>query len=287
MKKCSRCGEEKDESEFHKHSANKDGLYRHCKSCAKEQDAKRPKVYNVLVKSKCCVKCKEIKIASHFSKKAISKDGLEGQCKACRAIYHKDYAEKNKDKVDSNKRKWRKSNPERANATSSKWHWSKVKNKKYIDELPVTDEPVMEGKFLTVICKSCGRRFFPTNSIVQHRLRSFKGLDNGEFNFYCSDTCKDTCIVYRFNPRQGADPRSDLAVLKSEQQRARDCQTDHLKQLQLDEAGYNYCENCGNPTELVHLHHTQMISKEGMVAVSSAGHLLMCKECHIELHKNC
>ena len=41
MKQCSKCKEEKCESEFYKRKAAKDGLTPHCKACQKVCDQKR------------------------------------------------------------------------------------------------------------------------------------------------------------------------------------------------------------------------------------------------------
>ena len=67
----------------------------------------------------------------------------------------------------------------------------------------------------------------------------------------------------------------------------RSCQTNHLKQLQVDETGYNYCEKCGTEVEEVQLHHTLEVAKFGVEAINSAGHILLCGECHKELTKAC
>ena len=42
-KKCSKCGFEKDTSEFHRDKRCKDGLYSHCKECAREYTRKYAK----------------------------------------------------------------------------------------------------------------------------------------------------------------------------------------------------------------------------------------------------
>jgi NAD-dependent SIR2 family protein deacetylase len=37
MKQCSKCGENKPETEFYNHKQKKDGLYSHCKECHKSK----------------------------------------------------------------------------------------------------------------------------------------------------------------------------------------------------------------------------------------------------------
>lgn len=146
---------------------------------------------------------------------------------------------------------------------------------------------IKQGTFdlLGVECKYCSKIFIPTTQNVKHRINS---INTGIYqnNFYCSDACKNSCKVYRFNSNS-IDPESILYIEKSEKQQARACQTDHLKQLQLDECGYNYCEKCGKEVETIELHHTLEVAKYGLEAISSASHILLCDYCHKELTKLC
>ncbi|MBV5347147.1 hypothetical protein JZU46_02875 [bacterium] len=137
---------------------------------------------------------------------------------------------------------------------------------------------------LGVECKYCSKLFIPTTQNVKHRLTS---IDTGIYqnNFYCSDKCKSSCKVYRFQHNM-VDPDSILYVEKSDRQQARACQTNYLKQLQLDEIGYNYCEKCGE-LNAIELHHTLEIAKYGLEAISSASHILLCNKCHKDLTKQC
>ena len=91
---------------------------------------------------------------------------------------------------------------------------------------------------------------------------------------------------YNFNIRS-VDPRVKSRDLKYETQKVRRCQTDHLKQLQIDEVGYNYCEKCGGRDEVIELHHTLEIAKFGLEAINSAGHILLCGNCHKEVTIAC
>ncbi len=136
---------------------------------------------------------------------------------------------------------------------------------------------------LFVKCKHCHILFPPTVSACRSRIRTTRALGNGESNFYCSDKCKGSCVVFNFKPRS-TDPRSKLFIEKEKRSKTRTCQTDHLKQLQCDEVGHNYCEKCGDIID-VDLHHTQPVGTEN--SISSAGHILLCPGCHVELHAEC
>ena len=132
------------------------------------------------------------------------------------------------------------------------------------------------------ICSNCYHRIKHRNAIEVGHL-----WNNEPFlGVVCSDKCKELCssfgqfcnLIY---------PESKLYKSKTEQQKARNCQTDHLKQLQLDEFGYNYCEKCGKEVDIVELHHTLEVAEFGIEAINSAGHLLVCRTCHKEFTKKC
>ncbi len=243
--------------------------------------------------TKRCSKCEEVKDVAEFSKHKSQKDGLQNRCKACDKAYYeanknkkkaqqKAYREANKDKIKAYDKVYRKENNDKKKALDAT---GLCKSKMLFGKLPSVDNPRWEEGFIVVDCKMCGKPMSPTHQRVNTRVRAVTGKEAGESNFYCSDTCKDACPLYHFNSNN-IDPRSKLYVEKDEQEQARSCQTDSLKQLQCDNVGYNYCEKCGDIID-VELHHTQEVHAEGMNAVSSAGHMLLCAGCHTELHHGC
>lgn len=141
-------------------------------------------------------------------------------------------------------------------------------------------------ELLGVECFYCKKVFVPTSVSVRTRLKAIEGKTTGEAQLYCSDKCKQSCKIYGFNPLS-TDPDSILYVDSLEKEQTRSCQTNHLKQLQLDEYGYNYCEKCGKEQNSIDLHHTLEVARYGREAISSAGHILLCKKCHRELTKQC
>jgi hypothetical protein len=56
----------------------------------------------VLIKK--CTKCGEVKYSKDFYKNTQGKGGLTSQCKSCINEYRKDYVEKNKDKLISDRK---------------------------------------------------------------------------------------------------------------------------------------------------------------------------------------
>ena len=99
MKRCTKCEKWKGESEFSRHSRNKDGLRCWCKQCESEyarkhykRDERRLKKYRSYeeyhrvangVKQKRCRRCGKWKDESRFYRKRKAKDGLAVWCKEC------------------------------------------------------------------------------------------------------------------------------------------------------------------------------------------------------------
>jgi hypothetical protein len=349
MKKCTKCGVEKDESEFNKRKAAKDGLRSQCRDCDNDYNEGFKDRAKVLREQNLdAIKARK-KVYYENNKEWILKhnkeyrDKNEDKLKARNYKYYhankevlvdksKEYAKRNVEKVRESRKKFREANKERLSATRKKYYeknkdrilpqmkeyrdnnpevirerkrlyreknleeislrkrekyMQPCKSRYYHDMLPEIDKPLMKKGFVTVVCKTCGERFIPNTGRVRKRLEAVNSTSLGESNFYCSDSCREACPLYHFDSTRHIDPRSKLYIPKEETEIARRCQTDHLKQLQIDECGHNYCDKCGQSADIVHLHHTQEIHSSGMEAVSSAGHMLMCPDCHMELHKEC
>lgn len=132
IKTCTKCGEGKPLSEFHRSKRSADGRQWACKACAiaaaKSSQANirvRPKR---LVETKVCVGCGAEKSATEFHVRGVSTDGLNSRCKECAcearrgyiatnpeklAEYRKRYASENRDKNLARMKAWRDANPDR------------------------------------------------------------------------------------------------------------------------------------------------------------------------------
>ena len=152
-------------------------------------------------------------------------------------------------------------------------------------QIPLSDGPMADDSgVITVVCKTCGKRFYPTRSQIHSRLKCIRGTWYGESNFYCSDECKLSCPVYHAHSNH-PDPR--LRKPKSVTAKARACQSKTLKQIQCDDNnGQSYCERCGDLID-VELHHTLPVAEYGEGAINPAGHILLCAGCHMALHREC
>ena len=230
---------------------------------------------------KRCSSCGKVKAKKDFGVRKDSLTGLVSNCKDClkayrdsrvaiRAEYDRKYLEKNRD---------RKYNNNKLNNRSL------CNNKDFITKINTKDPrycAIFNVGLVMVRCYNCNNYYTP----IVEEIKNFIKAPSGYANIYCSDACKNSCKVYNFKTTL-LDPESSLYIEKSEKQKARACQTDYLKQLQLDEFSYNYCEKCGTKVETVELHHTLEVAKYGLEAISSASHILLCRECHKELTRQC
>lgn len=124
-KKCYKCGKIKDDSEFYKNKAKKDGLDGQCKKCKNSYNGlrdfkikemwknKNPRDYK---EKKQCPSCGKVKSGSEFYINRFHKDGLSSLCKeCCRKNYKKKqlyYNQKTKQWRDKNREHLRKMNRE-------------------------------------------------------------------------------------------------------------------------------------------------------------------------------
>lgn len=276
MKKCPACKQTKQLSSFHKNRARKDGVNTYCKDCYSKKTYKKSRIAenNRLYKKgqKRCTMCLDVIPLSGF----YSVGGrIKQPCKKCCL---------EKEKVYRGSESYRENRENRVKAQEKKRNSFIKKGSKLIKQVPAIDKPKIKDGFLSVECKSCKNRMFPTYQQALNRIRAFNGDHHGEMNLYCSDKCKAECVVFHFNTRLQVDPRSELYVEKTEAQKARAAQTDKLKKAQCLEVGYNYCERCGDIID-VELHHTLPVSEYGMESIDHDSHMLLCPGCHVALHR--
>lgn len=318
MKKiCTKCLEEKSLSEFYKKKTAGDGRSSHCKSCINKYQKKYREENKELIQANNKEYYQDNKeeltqnakdhyrenkegIAKQRKKHRVNnKEKIADQQRSWRvnnkeglSKKKKQYREENKEVIAAKHKVWRQENKEELTEKKRQYQ---IDNKEEIAmamtlpslykdlKIPLCDNPILTEGGWTVECKMCGKRFLPSRASIQGRIGAYSGKTFGEHNFYCSDECKGACPLFNFKP-QSIDPRSKLFIEKDERNKSRDCQTDHLKQLQCDEVGYNYCEKCGDIID-VELHHTQAVGTTG--SITSAGHLLLCAGCHVKLHASC
>lgn len=127
MKRCHKCGIEKDESEFHKDCTSEDGLRSLCKICVRSYQKAR---YATLALSvpvhedgfqKRCSKCGIIKDFLEFSKDRTHKDGLHCSCKECEDKWHVQNYIKNKDVIKARTSKYWKDHIEQSKLAKRVW----------------------------------------------------------------------------------------------------------------------------------------------------------------------
>jgi len=125
-KKCSKCGVEKDYSEFYKKVSASDGLQNICKKCCKAYSniyqhrrkemvgkRERKKQIEIETQTKKCPTCNEIKPFSEFGKDKTRKAGIRYDCKICSSLFNKNYNQKNKVKNSTQSKIYREKNKDR------------------------------------------------------------------------------------------------------------------------------------------------------------------------------
>ena len=140
---------------------------------------------------------------------------------------------------------------------------------------------------LKVLCKKCQKSMTPTLAQVHKRIQCINSVGQGECNFYCSDKCKSECTVFykKIYPHTDTESEYDARVKKARNCQHRDKHT--LRQIQFDEFGYYFCEKCGESVPNPELHHTIEVAKDPEGAITVAGHMLVCEDCHKEFTKMC
>ncbi len=141
-----------------------------------------------------------------------------------------------------------------------------------------------EEKEIQVHCKNhdCpnskekGGWFTPTKTQFYERIRQLeKEYGNDGSYFYCSNKCKDSCILYKLRD----DPfKEEFKSPFTEQE------YQIWRQVVLEQDNYT-CQKCASKENL-HCHHIQPVKVEPMLALDPTNGIVLCEKCHYEIgHK--
>lgn len=95
---CRGCGQEKPLDEYHVDNNNKiDGHKKFCKTCVSER--RKTPLTRRYAPNMRCTRCGEVKTRESFAKCGRAKNGTQDWCKSCMAEYHREYLNKNREKM--------------------------------------------------------------------------------------------------------------------------------------------------------------------------------------------
>jgi len=141
----------------------------------------------------------------------------------------------------------------------------------------VTYSTVGDLKLLNVKCTKCGEWFIPTTDEVQRRLKYLNEAVTSENRFYCSSTCKDTCVIYRqIKYPKYFSTHKELAYTSSELK---------VWAKEVLYRGTNTCAFCGEYASIAH--HIEPKKLAPYKALDPDNGLACCETCHFKYgHSN-
>ncbi len=178
MKKCTKCGEEKELTEFSKKKSQDDGLQRHCKKCCAVYAAKhRAKPGNKLKAKKYNEEYRE-KNADELEKKRVKYYAKNAEAKK---EYRKRYYLENKDRELARQAQWVRDNREKINGLGSAYRARKFG----ADGASTCDQIKSRFDYYGNKCIYCGS----TDSLqIEHRIPLYRGGTNWPANL--APACK-------------------------------------------------------------------------------------------------
>ncbi len=118
--------------------------------------------------------------------------------------------------------------------------------------------------------KEKGGWFTPSGSQMAERIRQLENKDgNGGSYFYCSQTCKDECILYNLH----SDPYKENKDLPYTQEEL------EIWKTQVKILDKSKCQICGTEND-IHVHHIIPKKLEPFFALDPVNGICLCKECH-------
>jgi hypothetical protein len=133
----------------------------------------------------------------------------------------------------------------------------------------------LDSNILEVTCVYCGEWFVPKKRAVIDRISCMTRHFYGECRFYCSKNCKTECPIYN----QVLYPKNFQGVTSGETQA-------ELRKIRFKIDNYT-CQKCGKnkSSTILHCHHIEGIHWEPLESADIDKVVTLCKDCHIEVHK--
>jgi 5-methylcytosine-specific restriction endonuclease McrA len=284
-KRCSKCGEIKDLTEYHVNKTKKDGIESACKVCSlkqkkeyAERNKERLKAYKAEYRKKNKEKIRQALKEYYGQNKELIKSRSKKRYEENKNELlqkFKEYAEKNEPKLKRYIKKYYEKNKKEITRYKKEYAQRNSLYENYAhlltsDEAPIADE----HGYLFVKCAYCGRYFNPMQSEVLSRIASLKGTTGGENRLYCTDRCKTACPIFK----KIKYPRGHQTATSREVQ-------PELRQMRLACDEYS-CQICGKTIDeaQLHCHHIEGVEQNPIESADLDNTITLCKKCHKWAH---
>ena len=153
--------------------------------------------------------------------------------------------------------------------------FSKIERMRYNTDKPGEKEIQVHCK--NHKCKNSkenGGWFTPDLRHISERIRAlqFRGIDNSYF--YCSQKCKETCVLYGLQH----DPYKKIVLPYTQEEH-------DVWRSTVFEQNNNKCQYCSSKENL-HCHHIKPVKTHPHLALDPDNGIVLCKKCHYEIgHK--
>ena len=273
QKVCSLCKQTKNISEFTKHGS-------YCKSCVKAENKK----YKEENKERLKIE----------REKYLSDPVNHEKFKAYMCVYNAEnrdhliqlkrkYYSENRIDIIAKSKEYQEVHRERYREHYEKYAKSFARYQTYSERLMILEEFVEEGPSgeVIVLCAYCGKIYRPTTTQAKSRVRILDKVTGSEHRFYCSSECKQSCPIY--NQRKYSKTEKDLLKKNGILGTSREVPAEFRKMALADRDWT--CEKCGSQEDGLHVHHIEGYTEAPMFAADLQNVLVVCKSCHIEIHK--
>lgn len=308
-KKCNKCGEVKDISEFDR---CRNGLYFKCKQCRqqyrienKEKISAGEKIYRENNKEKVALRKKQYYQANKEKINNRNKYYYQNN-KEKAAVKGKRYYKDNKEKISEKNKHYYQNNKEKIIETSKQYgirnkkqvsvtkkqyrlynkktiakhkkqkYCSNAEYKFFFDKLTVDELPRLsdDNISLEVKCRYCGKYFIPSTGSTNNRVKTLNGTLSGDQYLYCSEYCKQACPVYG----QVKYPKGFKHTTSRE--------VNSLVRQMVFERDNWTCQICGKTIKdgQLHCHHMDPVAQNPMFQNDINSCITLCKGCHKMVH---